>query len=223
MAKDWKSLSREELAKLIEKYPATTLATMFNVTSGAIYYRVRTYGLTLGQHKPGPKASFNPDKVTLEKLIQEKTMAEIADHFGVSEASVFTRLKQNGIIGPSRSDRLKNYVRSDEHNRKIAEKLKLRTGPLANNWKGGIATENNKERSRKEYKEWKLAVLKRDEFKCVVCGVEQGSICKCCGNKTLLHVHHIEPFAKNKKLRNAISNGESLCSKCHYLKHEGKI
>ena len=91
MAKDWKSLSREELAKLVKKYPATALATMFNVTSGAVYYRVRTYGLILGKHKPGPKPSFNPDKETLEKLIQEKSMAEIAAHFGVSETSVLTQ------------------------------------------------------------------------------------------------------------------------------------
>lgn len=221
--KDWKQVSLEEMRSLVQKYPATAIATMYGVTFGAVYYRMRTYGISRAGHRPDPKKSFNPPKSELKRLIKTMSMAKLAEHYGVSETVVFTRLKQHGIEGPSRSERLKSYVRTPEHNRKIAQALTKRTGPLAANWKGGVSSTNTRARNNVAYKAWKLAVLERDGFKCVECGVEQGAICKCCGSRTLLHAHHVIPFSEDQKLRYKVSNGRSLCGRCHWQSHHGKL
>lgn len=76
------------------------------------------------------------------------------------------------------------------------------------NWKGGITPENKLIRHSKEAKEWKQAVLFRDEYTCQKCGAVYE-----------LHVHHIKPFSKFKDLRFEASNGITLCSRCHYEVH----
>lgn len=229
MRKDWKTLPREEFDELIKKYPAKKIAEMFGVTFGAVYYRIRTYGMSLRGHKDprrptGPSRSFQPPKKELENLLQQMSMRDIAKHYGVSETVVFTRVKQYGLEGPSRSERLKVYAknRPPSHNQKIADSLTLLTGPLAAGWKGGITEERKLARGTKKYMQWKLSVIKRDGFKCVRCGVEQGHVCECCGSRILLHAHHIKSFAENHELRYDVNNGISLCSICHWKEHNGK-
>jgi len=59
-----------------------------------------------------------------------------------------------------------------------------------------------------EYRKWRNDVIKRDRYTCVN-----------CGSKNKLHVHHIKPYAKFEELRVDISNGITLCQKCHYEEH----
>lgn len=86
------------------------------------------------------------------------------------------------------------------------------------NWKGGIAEVSDLIRVTVPYKEWRFNVLKRDEYKCVFCGVNRK-----------LHVDHIYPFClllRDGKIttpEQAImynplwdcSNGRTLCEACH--------
>lgn len=53
---------------------------------------------------------------------------------------------------------------------------------------------------------WRLSVLKRDKWKCLKCGSK---------NKRLLQAHHILKWSTHIHLRYEISNGISLCKKCH--------
>ena len=76
------------------------------------------------------------------------------------------------------------------------------------NWKGGITPENMVIRNSKEAREWKQAVLSRDEYTCQKCGAVEG-----------LHVHHIKPFSKFSDLRFEVNNGITLCERCHYEVH----
>ena len=78
------------------------------------------------------------------------------------------------------------------------------------NWKGGITTEVKRIRSSVEYKLWREAVFKRDNWTCVWCGNRQIS-----GHKVILHADHIKPFACYPELRFAIDNGRTLCKDCH--------
>lgn len=55
-----------------------------------------------------------------------------------------------------------------------------------------------------EYKKWRLAVKKRDRFKCVL-----------CGSKRRLVVHHIRRWADAPELRFVVTNGVTLCKLCH--------
>lgn len=56
------------------------------------------------------------------------------------------------------------------------------------------------------YSEWRLRVLKRDKFKCQM---------PLCNAKKSLQVHHIQKWSAASTLRYEISNGISLCRKCH--------
>lgn len=65
------------------------------------------------------------------------------------------------------------------------------------------------ERNRTEYREWRKAVLVRDESKCQYPGCVNDS------KNSKLEVHHIKEYYKYKHLRTAIINGIVLCESCH--------
>lgn len=60
----------------------------------------------------------------------------------------------------------------------------------------------------RDYQKWKIAVLKRDKYKCCECG---------CKNN--LNVHHINQYIDNIFLRTEVKNGITLCKECHSKKH----
>lgn len=55
-----------------------------------------------------------------------------------------------------------------------------------------------------QYKKWRLAVYRRDKFKC-----------KRCSSKRGLQAHHIRSWAEAPDLRFVVDNGITLCKKCH--------
>lgn len=78
------------------------------------------------------------------------------------------------------------------------------------NWKGGITPETSLIRHSPEYREWRKAVFKRDNYTCQFCGSDRG------GNFV---AHHIEPFADFPESRFDLNNGITLCQSCHELLH----
>lgn len=70
---------------------------------------------------------------------------------------------------------------------------------------------NAEERKTYEYKKWRNAVIERD------------GRCVECGSKESLVAHHIKPFADYPELRTEISNGVTLCRKCHIETHRRKV
>ena len=64
-------------------------------------------------------------------------------------------------------------------------------------------------RNSEEYIKWRNRVFTRDNWTCQMCGRR--------GIK--LNAHHIKPFAKYKKLRLVVSNGITLCERCHKKVH----
>jgi 5-methylcytosine-specific restriction endonuclease McrA len=56
------------------------------------------------------------------------------------------------------------------------------------------------------YEDFRKKVLKRDGKKCMMPG---------CKSKNRLQVHHIKKWANAHALRYEISNGITLCKKCH--------
>jgi len=55
---------------------------------------------------------------------------------------------------------------------------------------------------------WRKRVLKRDDYKCQMCGNVE---------VRFLQIHHIKPWHKYPKLRWKINNGIALCETCHQL------
>ena len=82
--------------------------------------------------------------------------------------------------------------------------FKPKYGPDNHNWKGGKSTENHKRREEPRYKEWRSAVFERDNY-----------ICQDCGARGDVEAHHIMPFLTHAALRYEVSNGKTLCKKCH--------
>ena len=91
---------------------------------------------------------------------------------------------------------------SEQTRRKLSELYK---GKKCRFWKGGITKKNIQIRNSLEYKLWREAVFKRDNWTCIWCkqrGVN-------------LNADHIKPFAYYPELRFAIDNGRTLCVDCH--------
>jgi len=62
----------------------------------------------------------------------------------------------------------------------------------------------NQRRYTEEYNEWRRKVFERDGYRCVK-----------CRSREHLHAHHIKPWDTFPELRLEISNGQTLCEKCH--------
>jgi predicted restriction endonuclease len=87
---------------------------------------------------------------------------------------------------------------------RMKKSLALR-GSRGPGWRGGVYPENKRIRCSLEYKLWRDAVYKRDNYTCIFCGVRGGK----------LEADHIKPFAYYPELRFAIDNGRTLCVPCH--------
>ena len=56
------------------------------------------------------------------------------------------------------------------------------------------------------YKDWRLAVYKRDKFRCQMPG---------CKSKSRIQAHHIRKWSTASALRYELDNGITLCRNCH--------
>jgi len=65
-------------------------------------------------------------------------------------------------------------------------------------------------RSSKEYKEWRNRVFERDDYKCQKCGTRG----------VVLNAHHTREWALYPHLRYDLNNGVTLCIDCHKKCHK---
>jgi len=100
--------------------------------------------------------------------------------------------------------------KSDE----FKERCRGRTGDKSATWKGGITPENMRIRGSTEYRDWRKSVFLRDMHTCQDC---RGKSEK--GKTVYLHAHHLKSFSEYIELRFEVSNGITLCKKCHYARH----
>jgi 5-methylcytosine-specific restriction endonuclease McrA len=95
----------------------------------------------------------------------------------------------------------------------ICEQRRQRmTGPNNPMWTGG---DSDRERRNSAYKNWRVSVFKRDDFRCQTCGYRNGDGTK----RTDLHAHHVEPWVTNTELRYVPDNGLTVCVPCHRWVH----
>lgn len=142
------------------------------------------------------------------KVLSEETKIKIGEK---SKGRVFSEesLKKKSIS-------MKKIMENPEVREKIGKKSKemwtpeyreAHSGENHWNWQGGITEENHAIRTSLEYKEWRMAVFKRDNWTCQECG-------KKCSD---IHADHIKPFSLYPELRFEVSNGRTLCENCHDL------
>ncbi len=120
----------------------------------------------------------------------------------ISKALTGKKLSAEHIVKSANSNR--GRITSIETRRKLSEALKGSKGYW---YRGGVTPINNLVRKSLDYKLWREAVFKRDNWTC------QNSECGIRGGK--LQADHIKPFALFPELRFAIDNGQTLCQPCH--------
>lgn len=76
-------------------------------------------------------------------------------------------------------------------------------GNLNHNYVSGCTDERN--RLRRELRQWSRDVMMRDNFTCVMCHTVGRN----------LNAHHIKKFADYPELRLMVNNGVTLCESCH--------
>jgi 5-methylcytosine-specific restriction endonuclease McrA len=160
-----------------------------------------------------------------EEYTTSTSLAGLARKYGVAESSLRLFFKEHGIPthGPMKRAKSKCIdCGRDLTNRKCSRcwscysanvrgALHPRTGkpsPWSTgdqhwNWKGGKSGDR-RGRWTSAYTTWQLAVFKRDEHKCTMCGAVDQIV-----------AHHIFPFNKYTSLRYCVSNGITLCRSCH--------
>ena len=106
----------------------------------------------------------------------------------------------------------KGRILTEEHKLKIGDAQRRENGHWWGvrgadhpNWKGGITKKNHILRTRREYEDWRKAVLERDGYACV----------NCLDYPEHPHVHHIIPFIDCPDELYEKSNGATLCGECH--------
>lgn len=121
----------------------------------------------------------------------------------ISEARKGTmKGSQNPFWGKTHTPEVKKVL--SERNK--GNPNQFQNGDKNPNWKGGITNP----RQSKSEKVFSRAVLKRDKFTCQECGVKKTS-------DNPLQAHHKKAFVDNPTERFDISNGITLCRKCHIL------
>lgn len=111
--------------------------------------------------------------------------------------------------GRNHTDEAKKRIK--DHQRSLA---KVRRGEKHHSWKGGNPW---KRFADPLYKEWRKAVLERDNYTCQHC------LRKCKKYEKGLAAHHIKPYAKFPESRLDIDNGLTLCRQCHRRLHGTSI
>jgi len=225
---EWRAITRSKLESLYKKHSGPAIAAMYDVTTGAVMYRLSFFSLRSRdsgiKHSPGPKRSFLPPKGELADLYGRMSMRDVAAHYGVGETIVFHRLRHYGIPVRTRAESLSGRPKTLSHRLALSRgKVGLQIGEANPNWRGGASSKTRLARSKAAYLDWKYAVLKAANHRCQSCGIEHGKLCKHCGHRIYLHAHHIVPFCKDEKLRYEPSNGKALCERCHDQEHDKQI
>lgn len=132
-----------------------------------------------------------------------------------------------GVIGKAslgkQSTKGKHWKLSQETKDRMRDGQKERVRQGKHNfYKGGASKLYGKLRHslrNAEWRDWRTAVFQRDNYTCQRCGARSGN-----GKAVLLHPHHIFSVvdcveAEKLDLIYEVTNGETLCVKCHRFIH----
>jgi len=96
------------------------------------------------------------------------------------------------------------------------KKFQFKCGENHPRWKGGLCRDKHSITSP-EYKKWRNAVFKRDNFTCQICFGEDEKVLN--KKKNPLEAHHIKFWSEYPDLRYDVDNGITMCDECHFGFH----
>lgn len=142
-----------------------------------------------------------------EEWNKKISAAHIGRKRGLMSEEHKNKIREAHIKRGTKAPSTKGRIQSPEERRKRSEMMR---GDKAPNWQGGKVAEHRIIRTSVEYKLWREAVFKRDNYQCIWCGARSGK-----GKSVEIQADHIKPFAQFPELRFAIDNGRTLCRPCH--------
>lgn len=102
-----------------------------------------------------------------------------------------------------------SYVRTDEWRKNASEAKKGKKNPR---YRNGNPYKNKGYGNRWQYY-WRIEALRRDNFECQNCGLDQDGHYQKYGSS--LHVHHIDREDDVRYKNHSLENLKTLCKSCH--------
>ena len=166
-------------------------------------------------HKFGVGNKYRAGK----KLSEEHKKALISSRLGKTNSSLQRRRASEANLG---NKHWLGRKHSEESKLKIAKSHKGIRPPLETrmkvsgennwNWKGGLTPLRKKLYFSEEYKLWRQAVFRKDNYTCVWCRANRSNQ---ADKRVELSADHIKPWSLYPELRFELSNGRTLCTDCH--------
>lgn len=153
-----------------------------------------------GQHWRERKPWWDREWLDAEYTTKNRSAAEIASEWGVTENAILFWLSKHKI--PTRS---MAKIRAMKHWGAVGEKNPMfgKRGILNANWQGGLTPLRQKIYATSEWQALARQVKKRDKS------------CRLCESSERLEIHHIDPFSQAPLLVLDIGNVILLCHNCH--------
>jgi len=210
LSKNWKKILQQEYVVL--RKSCITIARELNCGRTTILRRLHEYGFDVRKGGQALKGTILTEehKQNVSKALKGKNTWMKGRHLSEETKN---KIKQGNLgkkMTKASREKLSNSRKgikfSEEHCKNISKNRKgILCGKEHWNWKGG-----KEKRETPEYIDWRLGVYERDKFTCVGCGDKRGHN---------LQAHHILSYAKYPRLRLELSNGVTLCKKCHAKLH----
>jgi len=170
-----------------------------------------------------PKGFTNSGSFTSERMKGKNNLFYGRRHTKESKKKISknSAMKNNPEVREKVSKALKGskHTKKKKKKQRKAMKRRVRLG-IHNFWKGGISKyyqQLNHSLRNSEWKHWREAVFKRDNYTCQKCGLRSGN-----GKAVYLEPHHIVSVKdcvdmNFMELIYDIENGLTLCKECHKL------
>lgn len=152
--------------------------------------------------------------------VKHMTSEEIGILYDTTGNTIISLVRKYGIKVPTRRELLQVYYNKKggrEKFREYGQRLENRIfsscvnrGISIEEFDGFSSDDETLKRKNSEYREWRNKVFERDGYTCQCCSKHGGN----------LNAHHIKNFKSYPELRYEISNGITLCEKCHLLGYE---